>query len=125
MRLLDLIYIMALSTNVHFSEDFQRFGDKKNQFVANGDVIEATLFHENGAVAQMGFYTKDNKLTGEWVSYDTAGNKTAVAQYDNGSKVGTWVFFDGDLNREVTYTDSRISNVNTWEKKDSRFVSNE
>ena len=124
MRLLVLLCIMALSTNVAFAQDCQKVCDKNNQFVANGDVIEATLFHENGAVAQKGFYTKDNKLTGEWISYDTVGNKTAVAQYDNGSKVGTWVFYEGDLKREVTYTNSRISNVNTWEKKDSRVVSN-
>lgn len=124
MRLLTFLCIMALSTNLTFAQDCQKVCDKKNQYVAQGDLIKATLFHENGTVAQTGFYTKENKLTGEWISYDAAGNKTAVAQYDNGNKVGTWMFFEGDVKREVTYENSKIAQVNTWEMKESRVVSN-
>ena len=35
---------------------------KNNQYVADGDTIKATLYHDNGMVAQTGFYTKDNVL---------------------------------------------------------------
>ena len=97
---------------------------KKDTYVLNNDVIEATLYHDNGAVAQTGFYTKDNKLQGEWISYDTAGNKTATAYYANGKKTGTWSFYQGGEMKQVTYDDSRITEVNTWEIKDSRIVSN-
>ena len=97
---------------------------KKDAYVLNNGLVEATLFHKNGAVAQTGFYTRENKLQGEWVSYDMHGNKTAIANYSNGEKVGTWVFYQGDIKKEVTYKDSRISNVNTWEKTDTRVVTN-
>ena len=97
---------------------------KKDAYVLNNGLIEATLFHQNGIVAQTGFYTEENKLHGEWVSYDGQGNKTAIANYNEGEKVGTWNFYQGSIQKEVTYVDSRISNVNTWKKMDPRMVTN-
>jgi len=97
---------------------------KKDTYVLNNDVIEATLYHENGAVAQTGFYTKENKLQGEWVSYDISGNKTAIAKYDNGEKVGTWMFYQGDIVKEVNYENSKIAEVRTLKVTDTRIVSN-
>ncbi|WP_432412530.1 toxin-antitoxin system YwqK family antitoxin [Rasiella sp. SM2506] len=96
--------------------------DVKDKFVLVDGLIEATLYHENGAVAQKGFYTKENKLQGEWISYDIEGNKTAVAQYDNGNKVGTWKFYQGETLKEVTYANSKITKVSTWEAKNTRVV---
>lgn len=86
-------------------------------------LIEATLYHDNGEIAQTGFYTEQNKLQGEWISYDAEGNTTAVAQYDNGKKVGVWKFYQGDTMKEVTYTNAKIAKVKTWESKDTRVVS--
>jgi antitoxin component YwqK of YwqJK toxin-antitoxin module len=86
---------------------------KNNSFILEGDVIQATLYNQDGTLAQTGYYTKDNKLTGKWISYDLQGNKTAVATYKNGEKVGTWVFYQGDVLQEVSYVDSRIANVTT------------
>ena len=97
---------------------------KKDAYVFNNGLIEATLFHENGDVAQTGFYTEENKLQGEWISYNEQGNKTAVANYKNGEKVGTWTFYQGTIMREVIYVDSRVSSVNTWKKTDTRMVTN-
>ena len=99
----------------------------KNKYVLDGvesNVIEATLYHHNGSIAQTGFYTLDNKLQGEWISYDEKGNKTAIAKYDNGQKVGSWMFFQGESIKEVTYSNSRVAKVNTWEVTDTRVVSN-
>ena len=99
----------------------------KNKYVLDGvesNVIEATLYHDNGSIAQTGFYTLDNKLQGEWISYDEKGNKTAIAKYDNGQKVGSWMFFQGESIKEVTYSNSRVAKVNTWEVTDTRVVSN-
>jgi len=117
-NILSLIVIVFLTT-VAVAQDV-----KKNSYILNGDVIEATLYHDNGAIAQTGFYNQDNKLTGEWVSYDTNGNKTAVANYSNGEKVGTWVFFQGDIQREVSYDGSRIAKVKTLKVTDTYVVSN-
>jgi|GEM_PF-124385 len=98
--------------------------DVKDKYVlADDGLIEATLYHDNGVVAQKGFYTQENKLQGEWISYDTQGNKTAIAQYNNGNKVGTWKFFQGDIMKEVTYASSKIAKVKTWEANDTRVVS--
>lgn len=97
--------------------------DAKDKYVLVDGLIEATLYHENGTISQKGFYTKENKLQGEWISYDAQGNKTAVAQYDNGNKVGTWKFYQGETLKEVTYTNSKIAKVSTWEAKDTRVVS--
>jgi len=97
---------------------------KKNTYIQNGDRIEAVLYFDNGEVSQTGFYTKEGKLTGEWVSYNLQGEKTATAQYDNGAKVGKWFFWNKDTLTEVDYKDSRIAAVNTWKNDGTRVVSN-
>jgi len=95
-----------------------------NKYVLSNGLIEATLYHDNGKIAQTGSYTKENKLQGEWVSYDANGNKTAVGQYNNGEKVGTWLFYQGNTQKEVVYNDSKIAQVKTWEVTDTRVVAN-
>lgn len=97
---------------------------KKNTYIKNGDLIEATLHYDNGVVSQTGFFTKDGKVTGEWISYSKQGEKTATAHYDNGVKVGKWFFWNNDTLTEVDYKDSRIAAVSTWKNEDSRVVSN-
>lgn len=96
--------------------------NKQDEFVKEGKLIKATLFHENGMVAQTGFYTLDNKLEGEWISYDALGNKTAVAHYNNGSKVGTWYFYQGNEIKEVNYSNSKIAKVTSFKVSDTRVV---
>ncbi|CAM3362398.1 toxin-antitoxin system YwqK family antitoxin [Aequorivita lipolytica] len=113
------ILALVLLTSVSVAQEVN-----KSTYLIDGDIIEATLYHNNGMIAQTGYYTQDNKLTGEWVSYDLNGNKTAVAQYNNGEKVGTWVFYDGDIKREVSYYDSRIAKVTTWKVSHTHVVSN-
>ena len=97
---------------------------KKNTYIQNGDRIEAVLYFDNGEVSQTGFYTKEGKLTGKWVSYNLEGEKTATANYDNGIKVGTWFFWNNDTLTEVDYENSRIASVNTWKNDGTRVVSN-
>ena len=113
------LFAIVLITSIAFAQD-----KAQNTYFLDGDVIAATIYHDNGMVAQTGFYTKENKLTGEWVSYDLSGNKTAVAQYNNGNKVGTWYFFTNKNIQEVNYMDSRIAKVVTWESSDTQLVIN-
>ncbi|MFT4848511.1 MAG: antitoxin component YwqK of YwqJK toxin-antitoxin module [Sediminicola sp.] len=125
MKKLILVLVVLLSANVMVAQSCKtKTVCKKDSYVLNNGLIEATLFHKNGVVSQTGFYTEDNKLQGEWISYDIEGNKTATANYNNGEKVGTWTFYQGAIQKEVTYKDSRISKVNTWEKTDTRIVTN-
>lgn len=97
---------------------------KKDIYIQKGDVVEATLYYDNGDVSQKGFYTLDGKLTGEWLSFNRKGVKTAKAQYDNGNKVGTWFFWSEDKLTEVDYLDSRVAGVNIWKNEESKVVSN-
>ena len=98
--------------------------NKKDIYVQNGDLIEATLHFDTGEISQTGFYTKDGKVTGQWISYNRDGDKTATAAYNNGNKVGNWFFWSGDKLTEVHYSNSKVAVVNTWKNKESRVVSN-
>lgn len=120
MKKIIVLLVLVFTANVAFAQSCV----KKDSYVLNGDVIEATLYHENGAIAQTGFYTKENKLDGEWISFDANGNKTAVATYKNGEKVGVWKFYNGNEMKEVTYSGSKIAQLKTWEHTEKQVVSN-
>ncbi len=111
-----MVCVICLTT-VSMAQD-----NKLDTYQREGKLIKATLYHDNGQVAQTGFYTLDNKLEGEWISYDSAGNKTAVANYQNGEKVGTWLFYQGDVIKEVNYSNSKIAKVTTFQITDTRVV---
>lgn len=116
------VLVMIIVANTTFAQECKKTC-KKSDYVMVDGLVKAKLFHDNGAVAQTGYYNKDNKLQGEWISYDTEGNKTAVAYYDNGHKVGTWTFYQGAIIKEVSYIDSKIESVKTWEATNTRVVS--
>lgn len=93
------------------------FAQKERNLTFNNDtnLIDVTYYHENGAISQSGSYTVDGKLQGDWVSYDTLGNKKVVATYDNGVKVGKWFFCNKDSYKEVDYSHNIITNVAEWQ----------
>jgi antitoxin component YwqK of YwqJK toxin-antitoxin module len=79
----------------------------------DNDLIKATYyFADNSSVIEReGFFNKNEKLHGMWVSYDVQGNKIAIAYYNNGKKDGVWSYFkDGKVNL-VTYDNNKIINV--------------
>lgn len=80
--------------------------------IENG-MVKSTYYHTNGTIAQTGYY-KDGKVHGQWVSYDEAGNKTAIAEYREGEKTGKWFFWTDNKLSEVDYSDSRVAAVKTW-----------
>ncbi|NAS31810.1 nicotinic acid mononucleotide adenyltransferase [Flavobacteriaceae bacterium R38] len=88
-----------------------------------GDLTKVTYFHENGKVAQIGFY-KNKKIHGQWKAYDVKGKKIAVANYDEGKKVGKWLFWNENGLKEVDYSDNRIVSVTNWNNS-NRVVINE
>lgn len=85
-----------------------------------GNMVKATYHYENGQVKQEGFY-KNGKLQGQWVSFDNQGNKLAIAEYDNGQKVGKWFFWTDSVLSEVNYSDNRVASVKNW-KKDNLVI---
>jgi len=92
------------------------FGQQKRDLKLNKNtnLIEVTYYHDNGVVSQTGSYTLDGKLQGEWLSFNTEGNKVVSANYDNGKKVGTWFYWNDKTLREVDYAKNAIASVNEW-----------
>lgn len=76
-------------------------------------MVKATYFYENGKVEQVGFF-KDGKLEGKWISYDADGNKRAMAEYENGVKIGKWFYWNNALLMEVDYADNKVAAVKNW-----------
>lgn len=87
------------------------------------NTIDAVYYHDNGVVSQKGSYNQAGKLQGEWLKFDSNGNKIASAMYDNGKKVGKWFFWNHNLLTEVDYTNNKITSVNEWQSK-SALASN-
>lgn len=102
------------------------FAQQKRDLKLNkkANLIEVVYYHDNGVISQTGTYTLDGKLQGEWLSFDTDGNKTATAVYDNGEKVGKWFFWNGNTLKEVDYENNAIANVSEWTNKSSVALKN-
>jgi antitoxin component YwqK of YwqJK toxin-antitoxin module len=98
--------------------------EKEDKYIEKNNLIEATLYSDNGQVSQRGFYNKQGKLQGEWISYDSKGLKTAVAYYNKGEKINTWLFYQNNIINEVTYSNSKISKVKVWKAKEVSIVTN-
>lgn len=75
------------------------------------DLIEVVYYHDNGEISQKGYYTKEGKLHGYWYSYDKKGNKLVAASYNNGNKVGRWVYWIDDKMKVVDYTKNQITAI--------------
>lgn len=89
----------------------------KPKFEKKGDQTKAVYYHENGQIEQEGYFNKENKLQGTWTSYDAQGNKVAIGKYENGVKVGKWLFWSNDALKEVDYVNNSIVNVSEWQNK--------
>ncbi|KQC34495.1 MULTISPECIES: toxin-antitoxin system YwqK family antitoxin [Nonlabens] len=111
MKNLLILSVMMLSMITFAQEVKPKFDQLKDGKIA------ATYFHEDGTIAQQGFFL-NNKRHGEWISYNKEGQKTAQAEFDNGKKTGKWFIWNGDELTEVDYQNNQIASVNTWIDKD-------
>jgi len=75
------------------------------------NLIEATYFHENGEISQQGTFNLKGKLHGEWTSFNEKGAVVSVGSYVEGVKTGKWKFLNGDMLKEVAYTNNAIESV--------------
>tara|TARA_B110000090_G_scaffold123664_1_gene136946 strand:+ start:1226 stop:1576 length:351 start_codon:yes stop_codon:yes gene_type:complete len=96
--------------------------DNQVTYTTQGDLVKATYYHENGSVSVEGFF-KDKKLTGEWTSFDTKGNKTQTAFYKAGKKVGKWLVWNKNILKEIDYYNNAVVSINTW-KSESKVAVN-
>ena len=105
MKKLFLLFAFLI-TVVAFAQDKQKRELKLNK---ETNLIEVVYYHDNGVVSQKGTYTLDGKLHGEWLSYNEEGKKTVSANYDNGKKVGKWIYWIDGEKKVVNYNDNVAS----------------
>lgn len=83
-----------------------------------GDLQEITLYYENGAVMQHGFYTKEGKLHASWESYNVDGSRKCLATYNNGAKVGVWTYWNKDKVTKIEYENNIVLKIEEFEAKE-------
>jgi antitoxin component YwqK of YwqJK toxin-antitoxin module len=81
-----------------------------------GKMVKATFFHENGQIAQTGFYL-EGKLHGEWTMFCKEGNKLAMGTYQQGAKTGKWFFWEGEALKEVDFINNKMAVITQWNNK--------
>lgn len=104
-----LIIALIFCSAVAFAQQ-----DRTLEYNKKTKLTEAKYFHDNGVISQEGTFNSQGKLQGQWISYDKDGKKVAVANYENGRKVGKWFFWDNESLREVEFVDNEIVEVKEW-----------
>ena len=115
-KILALIFLFTVSiTNAQEVEPtYEKVGDK----------VKATYYFEDGKVKEQGFF-KDAKLTGKWVSYNKEGEKTMIAHYEAGKKVGKWFAWSNSSLKEINYANNTIVSVKTWNEETRLAINKE
>ena len=101
-KLVILLMMFCVGFTYAQKERTLKFNKEKN-------LIEVVYYHDNGEISQTGYYTKDGKLHGEWYSYCQEGKKMVSAKYENGKKVGKWIYWIGDEVKEVDYSKNEVT----------------
>lgn len=86
-----------------------------------GKLVEKTVYHDNGQIAQTGFLL-NNKPHGQWLQYDTTGKKIAAGRYIEGVKHGRWMFWGKGTLTEVEFEKNIIKNVKKWNNSELVYV---
>lgn len=103
--ILSLILLFCVTANAQNPKvEYKKVGN---------DLVKATYYFadNNTVIEREGFFNKNEKLQGMWVSYDLQGNKTSIAYYNDGKKDGIWTYFKNDKISIVTYNNNKIINV--------------
>jgi antitoxin component YwqK of YwqJK toxin-antitoxin module len=114
MKKIALIIALVFSVTLSAQEN-------KPKMENEGDLVKATFFHDNGEIAQIGFY-KNDKPHGEWIAFNQVGDKIAKGTYDMGVKVGKWFFWNDGVLSEVDFENGRVINVTKWDNAKSIVV---
>ena len=95
--------------------------DIKPKYEQERDMVKATYFHDNGEIAQVGYYL-DGKLHDLWSMYDDQGEKIAMGQYQMGKRTGKWYFWNKEEIKEVDFADNKIVNVVKYQNKEALVI---
>lgn len=104
-----VIIACLLSASIIYAQDVEP------KYERVGDLVKVTFFYKNGKIKEQGFY-KDKKLTGTWTTFDKKGNKTAIAHYEKGKKVGKWFMWKNDGLKEINYKNNTVASVQYWKE---------
>lgn len=104
-KIILLLALIFVSTSV--------FSQKEKELVLNKEtnLIEATYYHANGEISQEGTFNLDQKLHGDWISYNDKGEKVSEGAYVNGAKTGKWYFWNDGAMKEVEFSNNAIASV--------------
>ncbi|NQZ43056.1 MAG: nicotinic acid mononucleotide adenyltransferase [Flavobacteriaceae bacterium] len=89
------------------------FAQKKEVMKHNEatNLVEATYFHDNGQISQIGTFDTKGKLHGKWTSFSETGEKLSEGSYLKGKRTGTWLFWNADVVKEVRFDENGIVSV--------------
>ena len=93
----------------------------KPKFEKEGEFTKAVFYHDNGEIAQVGFFL-NKKRQGNWISYYPSGKKSAMGLYQSGLKSGQWFFWNNNGLIEVIYEDNKIINVLEWNNSEKKLI---
>lgn len=106
------LYNGPYTVYVEGSQKLAQYDLKDGQF--HGNVV---LYHENGAMHQMGHYVNGEK-NGMWITWDASKNKRAEAFYDHGKKIGVWSVWNATgarLFHMVYHNNKKAGNWQMWD----------
>ncbi len=103
------VILMILSVGIVYAQN-----DNKTKYEQKGDLVEATIYNDNGQLEQHGFF-KDKKLHGTWTYFNDKGEKVSIGNYVNGIKTGKWLFKNDDGVKEVNYVNGKVVKVTKLE----------
>ncbi len=95
--------------------------DTMPTYEKEGEMVKATFYHDNGEVAQVGYYM-DGKLHDLWKMYDEEGNKIAMGQYHFGERTGKWFFWNEEGLKEVDFAKNKVVNVVKYNNSEAIVV---
>ena len=108
-QILLTVMMISLATQLGYSQERTDYKKERN-------LVLVTSYHDNGKLAQKG-YLKNNKLHGEWISYNLKGDKLAQGSFIAGKKEGNWIFWESNQITEVTFKNNLAIDKVVWERE--------
>lgn len=91
------------------------FGQYKEVFTLEDDIIKKVTYYEDGNIREVGHFDLEEKRHGKWMLYLENGNCISIASFKHGLKHGEWIIYDSDSNLVCRMFWRDGIKVGTWE----------